>query len=319
MNKILLIIQREYLTRVKKKSFIIMTILGPILMAALMVAPALLDHFSKGSNEQKVIAIVDDSKMYKTSFENSEAYKFVFLDEPVDSIKNHLNDRNFYGVLHIPATKVMLPENAVMFSVSQVPLDVKDYLKGIMKKHIEDIKLKASGIDKEVLATTKANINFSTIKITEDGKEKESFAEVAMGVGFASALIIYMFIFMFGSQVMRGVFEEKSNRIVEIIISSVKPFQLMMGKIIGIALVGLTQVLLWVVLTFAIYSAFTSFYSDTLAKRQHDEMAITTNQMQNTFGESDKTAETVKEMQENIGVNKVFDIINSINLHYLQP
>jgi len=181
-----------------------------------------------------------------------------------------------------------------------------------MKQRIESLKLEASGIDKETLNATRANINLTSIKLDESGGEEKSYAEVAMGVGFISALIIYFFIFMFGSQVMRGVIEEKTSRIVEVIVSSVRPFQLMMGKILGIALVGLTQILLWVVLTFGIYTAFAGFYSDTLdMKAQQERIMTQQNSMTSVLGAQQQEAENTEAI--NPQVNKVFDIINSIN------
>jgi ABC-2 type transport system permease protein len=121
-----------------------------------------------------------------------------------------------------------------------------------MKQIVENKKLMASGIDPEIIKSSKAEINLVTIKVDEGGIEKKSNTEVEVGLSIFAGLMLYFFIFMFGAQVLKGVIEEKSNRIVELIISSVKPFQLMMGKIIGIALVGLTQFMLWIILTLII-------------------------------------------------------------------
>ncbi|HKK11058.1 MAG TPA: ABC transporter permease [Bacteroidales bacterium] len=308
MNKILLIIQREYLIRVRKKSFIIMTILGPILMASLMIVPVYLAQMKSG--DTKSIAIIDESGIYDNTFENSENYNYFSLDISIEEAKDKLPGLEYYALLHIPETKVILPEKAVIYSNNQVTLEVKNHLKNLMEKRIEELKLKASGIDKETLLSTQANIDLSTIKLNESGDEEKSYAEVAMAVGFFSALVIYFFIFIFGSQVMRGVIEEKTSRIVEVIVSSVKPFQLMMGKILGIAMVGLTQILLWVVLTFGIYTVFTTIYADTLNVQNTKDLMM---QQQGMSGAMGANQEQITEQASNPQVAKVFEIIGSIN------
>jgi ABC-2 type transport system permease protein len=310
MNKILLIIQREYLIRVKKKSFIVMTFLGPVLMASLFIIPVYLAQIK--DSDVKKIAVIDETDIYQSTFQDSESYHYEHLRMSLDSAKSRLPEMDYYALLYIPATKVVLPENAVIYSTKQATLDVRNHLRNLMKQRIESLKLEASGIDKETLNATRANINLTSIKLDESGGEEKSYAEVAMGVGFISALIIYFFIFMFGSQVMRGVIEEKTSRIVEVIVSSVRPFQLMMGKILGIALVGLTQILLWVVLTFGIYTAFAGFYSDTLdMKAQQERIMTQQNSMTSVLGAQQQEAENTEAI--NPQVNKVFDIINSIN------
>lgn len=311
MNKIFLIIQREYLIRVKKKSFIVMTFLGPVLMAALFIVPVYLAQMKDG--EVKKIAVIDETDIYEGTFNDSEAYKYTRLDMSLDSAKKRLPVMDYYALLYIPATKVVLPENAVIYSTRQATLEVRNHLRNLMKQRIESLKMEASGIDKETLRNTRANIKLTSIKLDEGGGEEKSYAEVAMGIGFLSALIIYIFIFMFGSQVMRGVIEEKTNRIVEVIVSSVKPFQLMMGKILGIALVGLTQILLWVILTSGIYMAFAAFYADSLdMKAQQERMMTQQNNMTSVLG-AQQQDEQIDAEQLNPQVNQIFNIIDSIN------
>jgi len=314
MNKISLIIQREYLTRVKKKSFVVMTILGPLLMASIFIIPIYLAQMQ--SSDVKNIAVVDESGLYKPAFQNSEAYNYTFPDESLEYAKDKLPASDWYAILYIPETKVALPESAALYSTKQPTMEVKNHLKSLMNKRLESLKLSASGIDKETLASIKSNINFNTIRLNESGQEEKAYAEVATAVGYFAAIVIYFFIFMFGAQVMRGVIEEKTNRIVEVIVSSVRPFQLMMGKIIGIALVGLTQILLWVFLTFGIYMAFSGAYADTLDFRQQQELAMQnqnfTNQLGLETGDND-IQQNIKKSEINPQVNKVFDVIDSIN------
>lgn len=247
MNKILLIIQREYLTRVKKKSFIIMTILGPVLIAAMIILPAMLSEWSE--TDEKRVAVLDETGIFFEKFKDQEGISFYHVYEGLEREKEGTLYEKRDILLYIPKTELSLPVNAELFSTKQPGLNVTSYIKSVMKNVIENEKLKAQGIDPEVIKSAKANINLATIRVEDDGAEKESYTEVEVGLAIFAGIMIYFFIFMFGAQVLKGVMEEKTNRIVEVIISSVKPFQLMMGKIIGIALVGLTQFLLWIILT----------------------------------------------------------------------
>ncbi len=244
MNKIPLIIKREYLTRVKKKSFIIMTIVGPILMAALFIAPiwfAMMDD-----DEKKTVAVYDESGKYKDAFENTETITYRFLDE-IDSKKRESDflQSGDYAMLSISDT---IRNEFVLYSEKTPDLSVKEQIVGKMERFVEAENFRKLGINKADIDSAKVDIYLETYTLTEEGVEKNS-AELPLAIGFIAAIIIYMFIFMYGVQVMKGVIEEKINRVVEVLISSVKPFQLMAGKIIGIAMVALTQFLLWAVLT----------------------------------------------------------------------
>ncbi|MEI7500778.1 MAG: ABC transporter permease [Bacteroidota bacterium] len=266
MKKIFLIIQREYLTRVRKRSFIVMTILGPLLMAATIVVPV---YLATRTNETKTVAVLDETGIFYEKFKNSDGTRFHYLVNDIGSAKANFSKSGDHALLYIPKTEVTLPVNAILYSEKSVNIDVTSYIRNVMSKQIEELKLQARlrelQTDKQepiavddLLRSIKTSVDISTLKIGEDGKESKSYTEINMVLGMFSGILIYFFIFMFGSQVMRGVIEEKTSRIVEVIISSVKPFQLMMGKIIGVGLVGLTQFLLWVVLTFAIVTIVTS-------------------------------------------------------------
>lgn len=271
MNKIFLIIQREYLTKVRKRSFIVMTILGPILMASLFILPA---YLATRHDDKQVISVLDETGLFFQKFENSENYTFVPVVSGLQEAKDTLIKKGSYMLLYIPATKLNIPDNALIYSDKQPTFTLKDYISGVMSRELEKLKL-AAEIRKEILRNTpgyspgtdtssedlmsetilkniQTHVKITTFKTEEGGKEHKSNTELSMGIGLVASMMIYMFIFMFGAQVMRGVIEEKTNRIIEVIVSSVKPFQLMMGKIIGVALVGLTQFLLWIAFTFII-------------------------------------------------------------------
>ena len=258
MNKIGLIIRREYLTRVRKRSFLIMTFLGPILMAAIYIIPIMLALNS--SNENMRIAVVDESHWFESRFQDNKEHTFVILPgQPIDSVKNLVKENIFDMALYVPPTQLNIPSNAIVYSIRQVPMEVETYISRVMQKEIEDQKLMANGVDPEIVSAVKTDVNLSIMRMDEKGNEKETFTKVQFTLGIALAMLVYMFIIFFGGQVMQGVAEEKTNRIIEVIVSSVKPFQLMMGKIIGVSLVALTQFVLWIVLTGALYLGFSAF------------------------------------------------------------
>lgn len=273
MNKIKLIITREYLTRVKKKSFIVMTILGPILFAAMMIVPAWLA--SMEDTDVKNIAVIDESGIFIDKITDTDYIKFEYLEnKSIETIKNNFSELDYYAVLQI-LPSIAYEESAVhLYSKKQPSLTVKSHISNSMEKELRNKKLRANGIDEEVLRSIKSDVSIRTIQWTDDGEEKESSTEVAAIVGYASGFLIYFFIFMFGAQVMRGVIEEKTNRIVEIIISSAKPFQLMMGKIVGIALVGLTQFILWIALTFIIITGVKTVFFPELGTQNAQEVVV---------------------------------------------
>lgn len=256
MNKILLIIQREYFIRVKKKSFIIMTILGPVLMAALMILPAFLADWSEATH--KSVAVLDETGWYYEKFKDQDNISFYHVHNDLETDKEKALYEKGHLLLYIPRTELSIPVYAELFSNGQSGLNLTTYIKSVMKREAESKKLLASGIDPELIKSSKVNIKLSNIRVEDGGIEKKSNTEVEVGLGIFAGLMIYFFIFMFGVQVLKGVMEEKQNRIVEIILASVKPFQLMMGKIVGIAMVGLTQFLLWIILTGVFLLAFQS-------------------------------------------------------------
>ena len=255
MNKLGIIIKREYLTRVKNKSFLIITFLGPIFFVALMLAPALIALNSDKMESKKAIAVLDETGWFYQKFDNTEANTFVYHDENenIDSLKKLVFEDIYDAILYIPGTSLNVPVNAKLYSDKQISMTLSSYIENTMKKEVEHKKLLASGIDPDIVKSANTNINISNIRMDSENNEETRYTELESIIGFILAFVIYFSIFLFSSQVLRSVIIEKTNRIVEVIISSVKPFELMMGKIIGNALVGLTQFTAWIVLTLAIY------------------------------------------------------------------
>lgn len=246
MNKIFLIIKREYLTRVKKKSFVVMTILGPLLMAALMIVPVWI-----GMKDQdfQIIEVVDETGLFIDQFENTKTLRFEHQFVDIETAKDSFYDSKYTSILHI--TSLGKESKAKMFYKKQPGINTISKIENTIEEGIRNIELKKKyNITREQLENINPKVTVETIFRNADGDEETKSSTISTVLGFGGAIVIYMFIFLYGVQVMRGVIEEKTSRIVEIIISSVKPFQLMLGKIVGIALVGLTQFLLWIALTF---------------------------------------------------------------------
>ena len=255
-SKIGIIIAREYAIRVKKKSFIFTTILTPLLFAALMVVPSLIALYSSGE-EGQMVKVVDESGIVMPYLESSKEIIFeqAAPEESLASLKENFKDSGLFAIIGISPLDSNKNLTITAYSEKQLNIDLQSQIRKSVNKAVEDNKLKAYNIPDldRVLKDIESDVKMNTYTLDEQtGEEKESMVEIYMGIGYIASFLIYMFIFMFGSMVMRSVIDEKTTRIVEVIVSSVKPFQLMLGKIIGVAAVGLTQFLIWVVLTFAI-------------------------------------------------------------------
>ncbi len=257
MNKIGLIISREYLTRVRKKSFIIMSVLGPLIFAAYILIPMYFATLE--DKEEKTVVVIDDSKLF-TEFgpdgprfviPGTEYLKFQVVEGvPIETFRESFEESGYYAVLFIPSN-ILASESALIYSTKQASVEILQYLERSMDSEIEHLKLAQHEIKdiERILAEVETQIRVRSIKWTKDGKTQESNTAVVMGLGYLSGMLVFFFIFFFGSQVMRGVIEEKVSRIIEVIVSSVKPYQLMMGKIVGVGLTGLTQFVIWLVLS----------------------------------------------------------------------
>ncbi|HMT29293.1 MAG TPA: ABC transporter permease [Bacteroidia bacterium] len=309
MSTISLIIKREYLTRVRKKSFIIMTILGPILMASIFIVPILMAKFDE--TEVTKIQVIDESGLFKDKLTDSEDMSFVMDTISLPVAKTIFSPEKFTAILYIPANVITNTNSVMLFSAKQANLGMVTSIERTIQKEIETLKLKGHGINQETLDQIKTKVRINTRKLTEAGEE-ESSAGLTTAVGMIAGLLIYMFIFLYGAQVMRGVIEEKTSRIVEVIISSVRPFQLMMGKIIGIALVGLTQFLLWIILTVGISSVVTSMFVDK--DQQKEQMAHRQSPLGTPLPEGVEGGAT--QMQDN-EMSELMNSMNSINFPLL--
>lgn len=251
MKNIFLVLKREYLVRVRKKSFIIMTLLTPLLMAAVITIPT---YLAMNSIDEKKVEVIDNSGLFKDKLKNSDEVKYQYIDISLDKAKADFKKSGFDVLVNIPVDIKTNPKGVQIYAEKSISLELKVAIENELENELENVKLIEAGIDRKTLETTKVRVSADTRSLGDEG-EKDSSSGASTIIGYLCAFMIYIAIFVYGVQVMKGVMEEKMNRIVEVVISSVKPYQLMMGKVCGVALVGLTQFLLWIVLTFAISTA----------------------------------------------------------------
>ena len=252
MSNVSIIIQREFNERVRKKSFIITTILMPVLMIVLMIAPALIMEYSRG--EQKTIAVIDDSGLVAPQLQSNEELRFEPTDLTTEEARRSLTDR--FGVLYIGSDILENPSDVKLYANASSSLSIESNITGQIEDILEAEKLKAYHIDnlQQILDEVKTTVTLQTFR-NDKSQEAESQAQsstVATAAGYILGFVLYMFLLIYGSMVMQSVIEEKNNRVLEVVVSSVRPFDLMLGKILGVALVAVVQVLIWGVLIFAV-------------------------------------------------------------------
>ncbi|MSQ79926.1 MAG: ABC transporter permease [Flavobacteriaceae bacterium] len=312
MNKILLITQREYLSRVKKRSFIVMTILGPILIALFYGVVIFFAINNTFGSKQKVVVVKDESGFCQQGLVSNKIIQYINSTESIDANKKLVHNGDIDALLIIPKVDSVYGLHDVeLISKTQPGIATVTNIQHTLESIVEDIKIKQLGIDKESVEKTKTSLNVRTVKITAKGDEEGSSAVTSIA-GFIGALLIYMFIFIYGVQVMRGVIEEKTNRIVEVIVSSVRPFQLMMGKIIGIALVGLTQFVIWVLLT-AVFMVVTPTIISSFSGSSPQETSKAMKDQQMPMGGGSHQMTQMLEDEDNLDVNGMLEKISSLN------
>jgi len=260
MNKLFLIIKREYLSRVRKKSFIIMTLLTPLFMIGVFVVPMLL---ASSSEDKTTIAIIDNNKFNEFRLTSNLNLEYTYLNElNLEQHKTTLIE-TYDFLLHIPEIdSIQQIESSIeVYSINQMSLSIKQNVENQIDKKLTNIYLLQSGINPDQIKKSQSKSRIKTYVVDEQGENTKGNSEASFGIGLVGGFLIYIFIFMYGTMVMRSVIEEKTNRIVEIIISSVKPFELMLGKIISVALVGLSQFAMWIILGFVFLLIANGFIS----------------------------------------------------------
>jgi len=255
MSKLGIIIKREYLNKVKKKSFLILTILTPILLIALGGVIGYLSIANK--SDQEILYVYDESKYFnEADFEDTERFDFQYVDAMEGmKPKEYLEGKTAHGLLFIPSLKRDnlndLGKSIRIYSEQTPNLEGLSYISNVLEKRFEKIKMEHYNIDTELLEKTKVDVDINYVSF-ENVEKDESYTSLRIGIGFVLSMILYMFIFMYGAQVMRSVLEEKTTRVIEVVISSVQPFQLMFGKIISTVLVVVTQLGIWGIIMFVV-------------------------------------------------------------------
>ncbi|HTH31791.1 MAG TPA: ABC transporter permease [Lacibacter sp.] len=283
MNKIWIIIKREYITRVRNKTFLLSTFLFPLLMFALMFGGAFIGANSK---QQRKIAVDDQSGMYKNNFKDGSSVAFGYPDGVT---KSNYKEKDYEGVLVIYSSTPQKADSVRLYTEKQLGLSTDEAIKNQLQNINENKMLMERGVTRSILDSIKqqsessSSLNYRSYQVKGD-EIKEDNKMLALAIGYASGFIIYIVLFIYGTAVMRGVMEEKTNRIAEVMVSSVKPFQLMLGKIIGIAAVGLTQLFLWIILIFVLSSLSSLFISpEVLAEAQNMNEAMPSMARNNTM------------------------------------
>lgn len=267
MKNVGIIISREYLTRVKKKSFLITTFLVPVIFAAICILPSLIMFFAKDTDKQ--VAVVDRSEIVMPYLVDTDEVDYVdYSSENPDSLKSRFSELSLDALVVIsPLDTVAKTVSVTTYSEKPMSVTLKEAIKSKADDAVEDYRVSQYKIDdlKQIMNDIKADVSMATYTLDESGEEKITSSEVYMVISMILSMIIYMFIAMFTGMVMQSVIEEKASRVVEVLVSSVKATELMFGKIIGVACVALTQFFLWIVLTVVLVAGVSAFVGmDTL-------------------------------------------------------
>lgn len=267
LRKVGIVIGHEYSTRVHKKSFILITLLTPLLMGLMIIVPVLITLW--GGNENQTVRIIDHSGFVAPYFENGShvTYEPAAEGETMDAIRAAFDELGIYAAVEI--SKADEAGNVTVDTYSKEPLnmEIKSSIRKSVNKAVEEKKLSRYDLGNldEILRDIKTDIPVNAMTLTDSGEAKKDSVEIYMVLSYLMSFLIYMFVFMFCGMVMRSVIDEKSSRVVEVIISSVRSVELMMGKIIGVALVALTQFVIWIFLTFAIVAGVSAFAAPKLS------------------------------------------------------
>ncbi|UII28691.1 ABC transporter permease [Fulvivirga maritima] len=245
MNKMFLILQREFLSRVKKKSFLLTTILVPLIFPLIIGTVFYFIKKEDDTAKQKTVQVLDES--HSLNMDSLAKFKFIPVTGNLDQAKEAFKESDDFALLYIPDYDLENPEGFTLYAKSNTHFSTVNELEAKIRESVKEKKLQAYQVDTEILEKLKTRIDLKSLNVSEGG-EKENDAGISFIIGYVTGFLIYIFMFAYGGQVMQGVIEEKSSKIVEVIVSTVKPFQLMMGKILGVAAVGLFQVIIWIVL-----------------------------------------------------------------------
>lgn len=270
MTSLSLIIQREYLTRVRKKSFIILTLLMPFLMVALSLVPLWLSTLNDGSI--KNVAVIDNTGIYAPLLESTDQFEFQIIGKADQQDSESRLGKDIFAILQITNDLNKDPRAVSLTSEKQAPMELQSVIERTLNEKVKEQRLdeltQSSNVDSKAIGQVRniledrSAISLRTLRMSDDGSVKESSTEIASIIGMMFTILIYMFILLYGNMVMQAVLEEKKSRVVEVMVSSVKPVNLLIGKIVGIGLVGLTQLAIWIILTSVLFAGVSLFIAN---------------------------------------------------------
>ncbi|HNP17952.1 MAG TPA: ABC transporter permease [Fulvivirga sp.] len=258
MNKIFLIIQREFISRVKKKSFLIATLLVPILFPAIIGGLGYFFVKEKENASAKTLMVLNESQSIQLT--SNDNYVFTPVTGTLDQVTTAFQESEDFGLLYIPEIDIENPQGIVLYTKTTPGPSVVNSIERELEGSVKDLKLLKYNIDPETLTKLNTSISLDTRISSAEESDKSSNSGIASTIGYVTGFLIYLFLFIYGGQVMQGVIEEKNSKIVEVIVSTVKPFHFMLGKVIGVASVGLVQILIWVTIMGGIYAGAASYF-----------------------------------------------------------
>lgn len=267
MNKVWLIIQREFLTRVQKKSFLITTILVPLIFPAIIGGLVYMAIKEAESAKPEVVMLLDETGLFK--LESDKQFTITKVPGPLEAAKKAYSETKGFGLLYIPQTEINNPKGITLYTKESQSVEKSGKLRSKLTDLVKDAKMERYNVDQVTLKDIRTtSVSVKEMNIDESGAEKNSNAGILYGLGFALGILIYMFVLIYGIQIMQGVIDEKTSKIVEVIVSSVKPFQLMLGKVIGIASVGLVQFTIWIILITVLSTSVLGYFGLKMPQKQ---------------------------------------------------
>ena len=245
------------MSRVKKRSFLLATILVPLIFPAVIGGMVYFKLQEDKNKKQEVVQVLNESNLI--TLEETKDYKYIEVEGPLDSAKARFNASSDFALIYIPDLSIDQPEGVSFYAKTTPGVRLVEGFEKEFERQIRDLKLTRSGLTEEQLEELKTSVSIASFNLSETGDEEKSDSNVTFGLGYFTGFLIYIFLFVYGGQVMQGVIEEKSSKIVEVIVSTVRPFQMMVGKVVGVASVGIVQFIIWVLLMSTIWFAFQYF------------------------------------------------------------
>jgi ABC-2 type transport system permease protein len=304
MNKIFLIIQREFVSRVKKRSFLIATLLVPLLFPTVIGGLAYFTIMQKENAGARKIMLVNESD--SLFLDSNGDFEFSLIEIPLEQALIAFKESEDFGLLYIPTLDIESPNGLILYTQNTPGPTVVRNIENLLERSVKDLKLVKYNIDKETLSKLNTSISLDTRISNGEEEDKQSNSGIASTIGYVTGFLIYLFLFIYGGQVMQGVIEEKNSKIVEVIVSTVKPFHFMLGKVVGVASVGLAQILIWILLMGGIYTAAAGYFglSKSTAQLEQVSQSMGNDQIQGQLGDNPKIQQALGEIA-NIPITRI--------------